>query len=261
MSLILDALKRSESERIAKTQDANSLVTSGINTGNDTRKSIPWLPFLIAAVVVNLAILAVILKSNNTVPVTNDANEVERTVVNTVVSNTNTSGQSQPEQVVNSGPRLTLEMPTRAEMPPPREVKAATALAEELLAKPQSAQAAYDNSTTDSNTSAVLANAAPAVPADFAMIETEEIKPAPVPENPVTLKELNNAGLAEQLSNYEINTHIFNSSDASRSFVLINMKKYREGDTLQGSEFTISRITNEGVVVDHDAGQVLLSNN
>lgn len=264
MSLILEALKRSESERIAKSQDASSLVTSGINAGSNTSERRRLLPYVIAALLFNLVVLAVFLiPSKDPKSVASNEKQATEPAERIATHHTNPVVDNEAVQPRATAPRLTLEMPTRAEVPPPREVKAATALAEELLATPRPEPRAIESvdnvrsdSASDSN------NAAPALPAEFAMLDTEEIKSAATAkEAPITLRELDNAGLAERLSSYEINTHIFNSDDPSRSFVLINMQKYREGDTLQGSDFTVAHITNEGVVIDHDTGQVLLSNN
>lgn len=261
MSLILEALKRSESERIAKSQNANSLVTSGISSGEVRRESKPLLPLLIAALLINLIVLAIFLIPNRDATIVTD--HPAEVTPNVTSRNSDLRESDRVIEQPEAGPRLTLETPTRAEMPLPREVKAATALAEELLATPRREQQSNNmQQIYNSDTSANINNAAPEVPAEFAMLDTEEIAPSAelATANPLTLRELDNPGLADQLSKYEINTHIFNSGDAARSFVLINMKKYREGDTLQGSNFTIASITNEGVVINHDTGQVLLSN-
>jgi len=258
MSLILDALKRSETERVTKTQDTNSLVTSGFGESPSSSKTKVWLPFLIAALVINAIILATIVFSRD--DDSQEASNISSYEPNIEAQSNgrrNEFASAENEVKPETTPsRLTLEKPTRAEMPPPREVKAATALAEELLATPVRKVQPQDQEISNQSD-----NAAPIVPADFAMIETEDSQAQTITEAPVTLRELNNTSLADRLSGYEVNTHIFNDSDASRSFVLINMEKYRQGDTLKGSQFEIAEITAEGVVVNHGTGQVLLSAN
>ncbi len=60
-----------------------------------------------------------------------------------------------------------------------------------------------------------------------------------------------------QLSQYEVNVHVYDD-DAKRSFVLINMIKYKEGDILPGSNALVSSIVPEGVVIDYGGGKALL---
>ena len=63
-----------------------------------------------------------------------------------------------------------------------------------------------------------------------------------------------------QLSQYEVNVHVYDDSGQS-SFVLINMVKYRQGDKLPGGQSYISAIVPEGVVVNYGSGNVLLERN
>lgn len=60
------------------------------------------------------------------------------------------------------------------------------------------------------------------------------------------------------LNQYEINVHVFDDDDAARSFVLINMDKYKEGDRIANNGPLVQQITPEGVVIDYGSGRALL---
>ncbi len=59
------------------------------------------------------------------------------------------------------------------------------------------------------------------------------------------------------LNQYEINVHVFDDNPV-RSFVLINMDKYKEGDRIANNGPLVEKITSEGVVVDYGSGRALL---
>ncbi len=63
-----------------------------------------------------------------------------------------------------------------------------------------------------------------------------------------------------QLSQYEVNVHVYDDNPQSR-FVLINMVKYKEGDRLSGGTASVSSIVPEGVVVNYGNQQVLIERN
>ena len=59
------------------------------------------------------------------------------------------------------------------------------------------------------------------------------------------------------LNQYEVNVHVFDDNP-TRSFVLINMDKYKEGDRIANNGPLVQAITSEGVVVDYGSGRALL---
>ncbi len=63
------------------------------------------------------------------------------------------------------------------------------------------------------------------------------------------------ANLQEKLSDLKINIHVYNDEAAQR-FVIINMRKYREGDRLEPSGMQLERITREGIVINHGNGRI-----
>lgn len=250
MSLILEALKRSENERLRKSKNASNLVTSSFGSSEKTEKR-SWVPqFLAIALVVNAVLLGGLYLSSKNQPEELAAaveNQAEPTEVSANQFATNNANEFTPE---------TTQTTVQAEK---RVVKAATPLAEELIKdKPTT----YSQSSNDSwDEQAVAENAAPTIPTDFAMIETQETNVDTSNDEPVSLRELTDDSLADKLENYEINTHIYNAEDQSRSFVLLNMEKYRVGDTLNNTDFEVADITSEGIVIDHGSGQVLISAN
>lgn len=72
-------------------------------------------------------------------------------------------------------------------------------------------------------------------------------------------QELTNAGenVRDFAARLELNTVVY-SDKPQKSFALINMKKYRAGDALPGGNYQLDRITPEGVVLRHNDELVLL---
>jgi len=67
-------------------------------------------------------------------------------------------------------------------------------------------------------------------------------------------------GQRAQLSQYEVNVHVYDDNPQSR-FVLINMVKYKEGDGISGSSASVSTIVPEGVVLNYNNQLVLIERN
>lgn len=65
------------------------------------------------------------------------------------------------------------------------------------------------------------------------------------------------ANVQEKLSDLKINILVYDD-DAARRFVIINMHKYREGDSLVPSGMKLQRITRKGVIIDYGDGLVRL---
>lgn len=63
-----------------------------------------------------------------------------------------------------------------------------------------------------------------------------------------------------KLKAYEINVHVYDNNIEER-FVLVNMKKYKQGDRLPGGGPVIDEITPEGMVMEYAQGKVLLERN
>ncbi|MES9930707.1 MAG: general secretion pathway protein GspB [Candidatus Thiodiazotropha sp. 6PDIVS] len=63
--------------------------------------------------------------------------------------------------------------------------------------------------------------------------------------------------LREKLEQLKISIHVYHE-DPKRRFVLINMRRYSEGDSLKVDGYRLKRIDREGIVVDHGDGLVRL---
>ncbi|MEJ2394462.1 MAG: general secretion pathway protein GspB [Candidatus Thiodiazotropha sp.] len=63
--------------------------------------------------------------------------------------------------------------------------------------------------------------------------------------------------LREKVLGLKSSVHVYNETPAQR-FVIINMHRYSEGDSLPPDGFRLERIDRDGVVIDYGAGQVRL---
>ncbi|MES9852008.1 MAG: general secretion pathway protein GspB [Candidatus Thiodiazotropha sp. L084R] len=63
--------------------------------------------------------------------------------------------------------------------------------------------------------------------------------------------------LREKLEQLKISIHVYHE-DPKRRFVLINMRRYSEGDSLKVGGYRLKRIDREGIVVDYGDGLVRL---
>ncbi|ODB91637.1 hypothetical protein A3195_09640 [Candidatus Thiodiazotropha endoloripes] len=64
-------------------------------------------------------------------------------------------------------------------------------------------------------------------------------------------------GLRDELQQLKISIHVYHKQP-ERRFVLINMRRYGEGDKLRGTDYRLKQIEREGVVVDYGDGLVRL---
>ncbi|MCG7872881.1 MAG: general secretion pathway protein GspB [Candidatus Thiodiazotropha lotti] len=64
-------------------------------------------------------------------------------------------------------------------------------------------------------------------------------------------------GLRDELQQLKISIHVYHK-EPERRFVLINMRRYGEGDKLRGTDYLLKQIEREGVVVDYGDGLVRL---
>ena len=63
--------------------------------------------------------------------------------------------------------------------------------------------------------------------------------------------------LRDELQQLKISIHVYHK-EPERRFVLINMRRYGEGDKLRGTDYLLKHIEREGVVVDYGDGLVRL---
>lgn len=63
------------------------------------------------------------------------------------------------------------------------------------------------------------------------------------------------SAVQKKFAKLKVNIHVFNP-DASKRFVIINMKRYQEGDSLEQRGLRLEQITPKGVVIDYGKGLV-----
>ncbi|MGV6816302.1 MAG: general secretion pathway protein GspB [Thiotrichales bacterium] len=213
MSLILDALKRSEAQRHELNQSPTGLIMHP-DQKNTRRGWVLW--GLLAILAFNLLALALLYFKP---PASGEAptpNTPEKTISNEL--RVNSPAAQEPASTIPAATTTTKPpVPLSAALPrPPRRSEVSASLAPEVKQeKKRSAQH-----------------------------QTDEVSDAP--EN-----------VRDYASRLELNTVVY-SDKPEKSFALINMKKYRNGDALPGNGYAIDRITPEGVVIRHNDGLVLL---
>ncbi len=220
MSFILDALRKSETER--QRQAAPSLADAQYHV-NKKRRSI-WAPALIAILAANLIVIAyVLIGDSSDVGVTSEstygpASElVERAPID------------RAEEIVTA-----VEMP--AEQPVVAEL-ASPAANVVVAAEPVIPEAVAENPAAGRTTPATR----------------PESMPEPV--NLPSMQQLIQSGQLS-LSPLHIDIHVY-AGQAEKRFIFINMSKYREGDRLEEGP-TVERITNTGVVFNHQGNRFTL---
>ncbi|MEN8177001.1 MAG: general secretion pathway protein GspB [Pseudomonadota bacterium] len=101
---------------------------------------------------------------------------------------------------------------------------------------------------------------APKIPAEPKAVQpvAEKTKKAVAAEEPriPPIWELSEK-VQKKLKGLEINIHVYNEEPAER-FVIIDMRRYREGDPLARPGLTLERITRDGVVINYGKGKVRL---
>ncbi|MBT3063152.1 MAG: general secretion pathway protein GspB [Candidatus Thiodiazotropha sp.] len=88
-----------------------------------------------------------------------------------------------------------------------------------------------------------------------AVADESENETAVAPEIPL-IWELEQ-GLREKLEQLKTTIHVYNEAPSQR-FVIINMRRYSEGDTLGASGYRLHEINRDGIIVDYGSGLVRL---
>jgi len=224
MSFILDALRKSETER--QQQSTPGLADSRYIAPKKTRGI--WTPLLLGVLAVNALLLAFVLLKK---------------------APDNTSRQT----------AATSTTVRSLAIPPIREVREVRPLADEIPAK--SAPVGTPTSSPERpvtqapgaagpNASAVTPAAVPAAAQASAVISAESAL-----EMYPSLQQLTVAGVLS-LPPLNIDLHVYSAKPAER-FVFINMAKYTEGDRLSEGP-TIEKITENGAVLNHLGNRFIL---
>lgn len=279
MSLILDALKKSEAER--QLGRAPGLTTPMPLRRDETEEHVrPWLRYAVWLAVVGVAIAAVWWLARGTaaeVSVTDEFHAASPPITSTATGPDEASTQSGtvvatvPASAESEANRETTD--TRRKTAPPEPVAVAPALedaprdVEASVPKPRDPE--FD--TVERETQAIIAPAqlpapsAPTQPAPAAA--TPAPPPAPVAgtqaplaveTSPEALPRLDQLGgpQRDSLPPLKQTMHVYAETPAAR-FVLIDGHRYREGDQLSGS-LQLLEIRRDGTVMQFDGLRFLL---
>jgi general secretion pathway protein B len=225
MSFILDALKKSESER----QQQAGAEFSDIPTSPGEPQSFKWLWILAVILLVNLVVLLAILLRPE--PASKPAAPVEPP----------NATQEQPQTMQDRAPEPSFEEQVAAA----KRSQPATA---QTSNEPDPAAAASIEQTNQPDSRAAEA---------IAMLENGRPTQQPATDGPSmkTFDELRLEG-ALQLVDLHIDIHVYAEEPAER-FVFINMNKHTENSTLAEGP-VVKEITTDGVVLEHQGNTFLL---
>ena len=247
MSFILDALKKSETER--QRQAVPGLMDTRI-AGNRSRLPI-WVVLLGALLVANVIVLAVVLIRSNSAPRNAAGSTISRPVQNHApASSAGAADHFSPMDSTPANPVYAPEIPVAtppAASSPGAAVAAAPAdggasplplrpavvprLADELKVPPLRSVRRSDPVLTDEDAKA----------------DSDEVLP--------TINELSLSG-SQTLPELHLDVHVYGNKPSDR-FVFINMRKYHEGSTLQEGP-TVEHIRRDGVILNYHGLRFLL---
>lgn len=229
MSLILDALRKSEHQRQRQVGPGLAVVPEG----REHRRPATWLLVLGALLVLNILVLAALLFTGgpSSAPATANrpAPAAERPQAATGVP-----AVARREEARRPAP---VTLPAR---PPRNEVRP---LDTEVVAAP-----AAPTRQGSPETAAAVGQAAPEAAASAVRQATDDAR-LPRFADLVVRGELN-------VPDMHVDIHVFSPAPPER-FVFINMRKYGEGDSTQEGP-RVERITHDGVVMDYQGQRFFL---
>jgi hypothetical protein len=148
--------------------------------------------------------------------------------------------------------------------PPPVPVESPVAAEKQVLkttSEPVRSEVAVATPSAEAVSRAASVPATAALPPPKPIVETVP-PPAPSPVEPPPEEQIPLVwelpqSLREKVLQLKSSVHVYNKTPALR-FVIINMHRYSEGDTLPPDGFRLARIDRDGVVIDYGEGQVRL---
>lgn len=246
MSFILDALKKSENER--QRQLGPALTDVQIRRARSDR---PWWAFVLAGLlIVNLAVLSIVLLRSGD-PDTRTAPAA-------------TTPQTTPAPAALPAPVPTVPQPTAAPTNSPAVQPHPAPAAPATASRPLAGEVAPSPAHPEEEEVYRRLAAAAAVPEGPPMvrpIEAPAVAPLPQTQAPAPFEEmlptLNSlvAG-GTPLPELRLDIHVY-SPAAEQRFVYVNMRQYREGQTLREGP-SVERITADGVVLNQQGMRFLL---
>ena len=254
MSMILDALSRAERER--RQEQPHELDTGRYVTSSSIKED-RYKKWVFIALLVNFILIIVILLgylwntgafsgivSNNS----SEPSSTQQSVPPVVASKPPVSVSTEPQQTVQSAPQASTtgggSLMSEARVAKPPSAPAPKPLPKVATAVPP---VTYSNKP-------IKQNKKPSIPVE----EILAVRPSSAKSEYMQLTDLAPAQRSK-LNNYEVNVHVYDENP-QKSFVLINMTKYKEGDKLPGGE-RVDSIVPEGVVINFSGGRVLIERN
>ena len=253
MSMILDALSRAERERRQEQPhelDAGRYVTSSSIKEDRYKK---WVfTALLANFILIIALLLGYLWNTG--------------AISGFVSN-NDSAQISVEQPAYSGEAIKQSLTSEPPLQTPSAPSVSTVDSGSLISEAQVAKqpvsppkkpltkAATPVPPVSYSNKPIKQNNKPSIPVE----ELLAMKQSTAKSDYMLLTDLAPAHRSK-LNNYEVNVHVYDENP-QKSFVLINMTKYKEGDKLPGGGERVDKIVPEGVVIDFGGGRVLIERN
>lgn len=257
MSMILDALSRAEQERKESTEGIYDAAryTKSRHVKEDKVKRWTLVALLINIFVLSIFAVIYFLKVDQTkasLPAVTNAKLLVTPVTpekNNIEANT---------QIITTPEKKGVESVVTNKT----EIKQASSLQQEAVVQRERIISKEEAIGKITNNNARVTVAAEPISAD--------ILPPPIP-TPVEIKQTANTDQylsinelsstdKSKLKSYEINVHVYDNNIEER-FVLVNMKKYKQGDRLPGGGPVIDEITPEGLVMEYAQGKVLLERN
>ena len=250
MSLILEALKRSEKER---QQQANS-VTDTLYIEVAPRRRNFWPVLLVVLLLANIGIMAFLWWRQ---VASDDIPKAQYVAPNTAIATTQEATPTPPPTTITDGPS---RIAARILRPLDQELGNARIVAAHPPATIQAPAHKPDDSGSSPTTppQPTAEETRPKPEPTSASASEPEPKPEPASASASasepTIGAMDDATL-QQLQQYEINIIVY-SDNPARRYTLIDMKKLHEGDTLPGSNLRIQRIAPGKLIIDTGDGLV-----
>jgi general secretion pathway protein B len=239
MSLILDALRKSEHQR--QRQAGPALVV--VPQAQGSRRPAAWILVLGALLVVNIVVLTAVLLTGR--QPREDATSPRATPA---------AATAPGQPAAAPAPRSTTAPLSLPPQPPRSDVRPLAAEAATPAPAPSPARATASSAQPPPGTapadSPAVSTPVPAVP--VAAVEPRAAEDARLPRfaDLVVRGELN-------VPHMHVDIHVFSANPAER-FVFINMRRYNEGQSTQEGP-RIERIVRDGVVMDYQGQRFFLA--
>lgn len=219
MSFILDALKKSETER----QQQGNAQFAAVPVGAENPKAPRWLWVLSALLAINVLVLAVVLLRPD-------------------------SPQATRESVPAAG------QPEIAATEPARDLDEAREI---FAAEPNSGDATFAQQVAVAREKQAEDNSQVAITPNTQVQQATVAGPAPGPSR-TYIRSFTEARVQGffQMSDLHIDIHVYSENAADR-FVFINMNKYRHGSVLTEGP-TVKEITPDGVILEYQGTPFML---